>query len=104
MESPKTDAQAHPTSEELNDALNVTVYDREGKTTTLKDLTRDKRSVLIFTRHYCAYPKCSTYLPLTHSRVFELSSLRPRNQSVNSTIETTAGHSKYVISLPRDTF
>jgi hypothetical protein len=49
------EAQAHPTPDELNEALKVKVYDREGKTITLGELTKGKRSVLIFTRHYCTY-------------------------------------------------
>lgn len=56
MGSPSPEeAHAHPTPDELSEALNVKVYDREGKTTTLGELTKGKRSVLIFTRHYCTY-------------------------------------------------
>jgi hypothetical protein len=54
------DAHAPPTPDELHEALDVTVYDREGKTHTLGALTKDKRSVLIFTRHYCAQPRRAT--------------------------------------------
>jgi hypothetical protein len=54
--SPTADAHAPPTPAEVHEALGVTVYDREGNTHTLGALTKDKRSVLIFTRHYCAQP------------------------------------------------
>ena len=41
------------TSEELAEALKVELYDRTGQTETLGDLIKGKRSVLIFTRHFC---------------------------------------------------
>ena len=59
------EAQSHPSPDELNEALNVKVYDREGKTTTLGELTKGKRSVLIFTRHYCTYTLQPSSLILT---------------------------------------
>lgn len=41
------------TSEELAAALEVDVFDREGKTIPLGQLLHGKRTVLIFPRHFC---------------------------------------------------
>ncbi|PSN60461.1 hypothetical protein BS50DRAFT_614146 [Corynespora cassiicola Philippines] len=50
-----------PTSEELAEALKVDVYDRGGQVQTLGDLIKDKRSVLIFTRHFWCL-NCQAYV------------------------------------------
>lgn len=42
-----------PTSEELKEAFAVEVYDRAGDKKRLGDLIEGKRSILIFTRHFC---------------------------------------------------
>jgi hypothetical protein len=42
------------TSDELSQALKIDVYDAEGKTHTLGDLTKDRRTALIFIRHFCS--------------------------------------------------
>ena len=47
------DARTPPTPEELSEAVGVEVYDREGKTVALGDLVKGKRSILVFTRHFC---------------------------------------------------
>lgn len=54
-----------PTAAELSDAFKVEVYDREGKTHALGDLVKEKRSVLIFIRHFCKY----LYAPYGRGRV-----------------------------------
>lgn len=46
-------ARTLPTPDELAEALKIEVYDRVGKTTTVGDLVRGQRTVLIFTRHFC---------------------------------------------------
>ncbi|KAF2450776.1 hypothetical protein P171DRAFT_460299 [Karstenula rhodostoma CBS 690.94] len=55
------DAYVVPTPDELREALSTKVYDREGKTHALGDLTKDKRSVLIFTRHFWCL-NCQAYV------------------------------------------
>jgi hypothetical protein len=55
MSSPPA-ARTPLTHNELSQALEVEVYDHVGKTTKLQDLIKGKRSVLIFTRHYCECP------------------------------------------------
>jgi hypothetical protein len=42
-----------PTPEELAQALEVEVYDREGKSTPLGELTKGKRTALVFVRNWC---------------------------------------------------
>ncbi|KAL5374851.1 hypothetical protein DPSP01_011603 [Paraphaeosphaeria sporulosa] len=62
MGSPEpANAHALPTPDELQEALSTNVHDREGKTYALGDLTKDKRSVLIFTRHYWCV-NCQAYV------------------------------------------
>jgi hypothetical protein len=54
------------TPAELAPALKVDIYDREGNTKPLGELINGKRTVLIFTRHFCkriTYINSST--PLT---------------------------------------
>ncbi|KAJ8119070.1 hypothetical protein OPT61_g56 [Boeremia exigua] len=46
-------ARAVPTPDELTEALRVEVYDHNGNKQALGDLIEAKRSVLIFTRHFC---------------------------------------------------
>jgi hypothetical protein len=46
-------ARVLPTSEELKEAFAVEVYDRVGAKKRLGDLIEGKRSILIFTRHFC---------------------------------------------------
>ena len=48
-----TSAHSPLTADELAQALKVEVYDREGKTKALCELTEGKRTILIFTRHFC---------------------------------------------------
>lgn len=48
-------AHAPPSPEELAEAFKIDVYDAEGKTHPLGDLVKGKRSILIFTRHYCTH-------------------------------------------------
>jgi hypothetical protein len=47
------DARVLPTSEELKEAFAVDVYDRVGAKKRLGDLIEGKRSILVFTRHFC---------------------------------------------------
>jgi hypothetical protein len=47
------DARAPVTPEEMSQALAVEVFDREGKTTTLGELVKGKRTALVFIRHFC---------------------------------------------------
>ncbi|OAL51493.1 hypothetical protein IQ07DRAFT_620291 [Pyrenochaeta sp. DS3sAY3a] len=49
------------TSEELAAALEVDVFDREGKTIPLGQLLHDKRTVLIFPRHFWCL-NCQAYI------------------------------------------
>jgi len=51
--SDESGARVLPTSDELQEALNVEVYDRVGEKQPLGDIIKGKRSVLIFTRHFC---------------------------------------------------
>jgi hypothetical protein len=63
MSSPTTqvsDPFALLTSDELSQALKVEVYDEDGKTSTLRELTKGRRTVLVFTRHFC---KCAHPVP-----------------------------------------
>ena len=46
-------AQAPPTFDELQEAFSVEVFDRAGVKKTLGDIINGKRSILIFTRHFC---------------------------------------------------
>jgi hypothetical protein len=50
-----SDAFTPLTRDELSDAQKIEVYDREGKTQTLGGLIEGKRSLLIFTRHFCKF-------------------------------------------------
>jgi hypothetical protein len=50
-----SDARTPATREELSRALDVEVYDREGKTKTLGDLVKGQRTLLVFTRHFCKF-------------------------------------------------
>ncbi|KAH7371299.1 hypothetical protein BKA66DRAFT_424280 [Pyrenochaeta sp. MPI-SDFR-AT-0127] len=49
------------TPNEVSQALAVNIYDREGKTTTLGELTKGKRSLLVFTRHFWCL-NCQAYV------------------------------------------
>ena len=46
-------ARTLPTPDELAKALEIEVHDRTGAKTPLADLVKGKRSILIFTRHFC---------------------------------------------------
>lgn len=46
-------ARVPPTLEELRDAFKVEVYDGVGEKRPLGDIIEGRRSVLIFTRHFC---------------------------------------------------
>lgn len=46
-------ARVLPTSDELREALKIEVFDRVGAERALGDIIEGKRSVLIFTRHFC---------------------------------------------------
>jgi hypothetical protein len=46
-------ARALPTLDELAGAFRIEVYDKIGERRPLGDLIKGKRSVLIFTRHFC---------------------------------------------------
>ncbi len=48
-----TDAREVPTPDELVELCKVEVYDRVGTKTALGDLIKGKRSILVFTRHFC---------------------------------------------------
>jgi hypothetical protein len=50
-----SDAFTPLTRDELSEAQKIEVYDREGKTQTLGELMKGKRSLLIFTRHFCKF-------------------------------------------------
>lgn len=52
-ESDKSEARALPTPDELAQALEVEVYDNGGKSTPLCELTKGRRTALIFIRHFC---------------------------------------------------
>ena len=47
------DARAPSTSDELKEAFQIEIYDRAGQKKALGDVIEGKRSVLIFTRHFC---------------------------------------------------
>lgn len=49
----RSGARFLPNSDELQEALKVEVYDRVGEKRPLGDIIERKRSVLIFTRHFC---------------------------------------------------
>jgi hypothetical protein len=53
--SSSSDAFTPLTRDELSEAQKIEVYDREGKTQTLGELIKGKRSLLIFTRHFCKF-------------------------------------------------
>lgn len=46
-------ARVLPTPDEVQEALKVEVFDRVGEQRPLGDIIEGKRSVLIFTRHFC---------------------------------------------------
>jgi hypothetical protein len=48
-------SEAHKllTPDELSQALKIDVFDSEGKTHTLGDLTKGRRTALVFVRHFC---------------------------------------------------
>lgn len=51
--SDESGARVLLSSEEIQEALRVEVYDRVGDKRPLGDIIKGKRSVLIFTRHFC---------------------------------------------------
>ena len=55
-------ARAPLTVDELRQAVEVEVYDHAGTKIPLGDLIDGKRSVLIFTRHFCTYCHTLTIL------------------------------------------
>lgn len=46
-------ASVIPSNDALQQALRIGVFDHKGVQTPLGDLVEGKRSVLIFTRHFC---------------------------------------------------
>lgn len=54
-------ARTLPTAEELSQALQVDVLDREGKKTPLGELVKGKRTVIVFVRHFWCL-NCQAYL------------------------------------------
>ena len=96
------------TCDELSQALEVEVYDRAGKTETLGTLTKGKRSVLIFIRHFCKSLSIATHtarqtraIGTNPARVFELPGVRTVYKLLNTPFKTTLKHSKCVVpSLP----
>jgi peroxiredoxin len=59
--SSSSDASTPLTRDELSEAQKIEVYDREGKTQTLGELMKGKRSLLIFTRHFWCL-NCQAYV------------------------------------------
>ncbi|KAF3050146.1 hypothetical protein E8E11_010019 [Didymella keratinophila] len=57
-----------PTSNELQEALNVEVYDRVGEKQPLGDIIKGKRSVLIFTRHFWCL-NCQAYVRIISEKL-----------------------------------
>ena len=55
------DAFTPLTRDELSEAQKIEVYDREGKTQTLGGLMEGKRSLLVFTRHFCTSMNAGDY-------------------------------------------
>jgi hypothetical protein len=53
--SSTNNARTPLTHDELSQALEVEVHDREDKTQDLGSLIKGKRSVLIFIRHFCRH-------------------------------------------------
>ena len=51
------------TADELKEASRIEVYDHAGTKTTLGDLIEGKRTVLIFTRHFCMSELNNTRAP-----------------------------------------
>jgi hypothetical protein len=59
--TPKQPAQSNAstllTRHDLAPALEIDVFDRDGKAQKLGELTEGKRTVLVFIRHFCKVPK-----------------------------------------------
>jgi len=60
-DSDKSEARALPTPDELAQALKVEVYDNKGKSTPLCELTKGRRTALIFIRHFWCV-NCRIYI------------------------------------------
>jgi hypothetical protein len=58
-----SDDRAPLTSDELKKASQIEVYDHAGTKTALGDLIDGKRTVLIFTRHFCMSELLNTRNP-----------------------------------------
>jgi hypothetical protein len=126
-----SDARTPLTREELSQAFEIDVYDREGKTKTLGDLVKGQRTVLVFIRHFCKFICQVCMQRVSHfrvgggstqrilrsfssrnmvteiyiHRVFELSSLYSLYQRVYTPRESASIYPKYVghylVNLPR---
>jgi hypothetical protein len=57
-------ARVLSSSDELQEALQVEVHDRVGEKRPLGDIIEGKRSVLIFTRHFCMSNLCVRLLKI----------------------------------------
>ncbi|KAF1943909.1 hypothetical protein EJ02DRAFT_510656 [Clathrospora elynae] len=82
LESADLTARTPLTPDELSQAREIEVFDREGRTKTLGELIKGKRSVLVFIRHFWCL-NCQAYLRLM-SESIPPSSLPPNTQSSSS--------------------
>jgi hypothetical protein len=81
--------------DELAQALKIDVFDNEGKTHVLGDLTKGRRTALIFTRHFCKSISHALYvLVLNQYRVCELSSLLTPSECFCAAIQSSSKHAK----------
>jgi hypothetical protein len=92
------------TRDELSQALDVEVYDRTGKTELLGTLIKGKRSVLIFTRHFCKSMSVAIHtasqtraIGINAARVLELSSVRTVYKLLDTSYKAALKHSKCVV-------
>jgi hypothetical protein len=81
------------TADELSQALKVEVYDEDGKSKTLGELTKGRRTALAFTRHFC---KCIRFQLIVYAHT--------KNSKGVSTVKTMCDISatpfRHQISLP----
>ncbi|KAF1931337.1 uncharacterized protein M421DRAFT_56769 [Didymella exigua CBS 183.55] len=61
-------ARTPPTSNELQEAFGIEVYDRDGERRPLGDIIRGKRSILIFTRHFWCL-NCQVYVRIISEKI-----------------------------------
>jgi hypothetical protein len=108
MSTPPTDSTEQPaartplSSSELTDACKIDVYDSKGKAHTLGEVIQGKRSVLIFTRHFCKLVAMSAWrgwVVTNIRRVSKLSSLRTGHKPLNTPLEVALQYSEYVLAL-----